>query len=111
MANPRFCTRNLNPPLIFSGSLTVVVFRCEQMPQRVGIGVNESNTCWSKDQRYIRQKRRPTNEQDRESKEPAGRRRYGRAAGDEMNVDISLRLVARAGLRPGPTEKLNARGW
>jgi len=24
----------------------------------VGIGVNESNTCWSKDQRYIRQKRR-----------------------------------------------------
>jgi len=31
--------------------------RCEQMPPRVGIGVNESNTCWSKDQRYIRQKR------------------------------------------------------
>ena len=65
-------------------------FRCEQMPPRVGIGVNESNTCWSKDQRYIRQKRRPTNERDRESKEPAGRRRYGRAGGDEMNVEAGV---------------------
>src|SRR4029077_19230571 len=59
MANPIFCGRNLSPPYVFSGSLTVVGFRCEQMPPRVGIGVNESNTCWSKDQRYIRQKRRP----------------------------------------------------
>ena len=84
-------------------------FRCEQMPPRVGIGVNELNTCWSKDQRYIRQKRRPTNERDRESKEPAGRRRYGRTGGDEMNVEVSLRLAARTGLRPAPTEKLNAR--
>ena len=85
--------------------------RCEQMPPRVGIGVNESNTCWSKDQRYIRQKRRPTNERDRESKEPAGRRRYGRVGGDEMNVEVSLRLAARTGLRPALTEKLNVRGW
>src|ERR1700722_19986477 len=62
MANPIFCGRNLSPPYIFSGSLTVGRVRCEQMPPRGGIGVNESNTCWSKDQRYIRQKRcRTTN--------------------------------------------------
>jgi hypothetical protein len=53
----------------------------------VVISVNEIKTCRSEDRRYIRRK------DDPESKEPAGRRRYGRAAGEEMNFEISLRFV------------------